>query len=214
MEFFSFNSEHFVNLAMTGKEQSPQLDYLRSVGQKAIFSTIDSCMHVPECAKGLSTLTRAVVSWTENEVIKQLVSMSLQTKMSYVSHMAKEIGKKATEKATGAATAKTITGRLASGAKAGLIGGARVEGVYFVYTGVSSGYKLWNDEISRAEFREIMVKRTVAGGVSVFGGTIGAAFGTVIFPGAGTFIGNVVGGVAGELLGSKCGEEFYKYVFD
>ena len=211
--FFNFNSEHFIMLVMTGKEESPQLDYLKSVGQKAFFSSIRSCMGVPECAKSLSILVRAVGSCIEEEVTKKVLNMAIGTsKLATVSYVVKQIGEEATEQMAGV-TAKTATGRLASGAKAGLIGAAKTEVLYLAYTGISSGYKWWYDEISGAEFREIMVERTVAGGGSVAGSTLGAAIGTVIFPGAGTFIGSMVGGVAGELLGSKCGEEFNKNAF-
>lgn len=206
--FRSFNSEHFVTLAMTGEKQSPQSKHLQSVLRKSFYSGLESCMHVPHCVKVFSRAIPAIATLSKHEATKGIISKIFSGyQISVILDVAKQTG--------GAiAVSATVVSRLISGAKAGLIGGAIVEGAYLAYNGIFYGYKWWYGEISWNEFRQRMMKRIVAGSGSLAGGTVGAAIGNVICPGVGTIIGNMAGGFVGDALGSKWGEEFDEYAFD
>ena len=191
--FSHFNSEHFVTQAVSGTRQCTQLKTLKSVTIKSLIS---------------GAVAGAVAPRLGGEVGKQVVKETVE-------EVGKQVAKEATEEVAGA-TAATATSRLGSGAKAGLIGGAIVEGACLVYTGITSGKKWKSGDMSGAEFRHHMVKRSVATGGSVAGGALGAAIGTAIIPVpfVGTFIGSVVGGVVGDLVGSKCGEGLDNQLFN
>ena len=104
-------------------------------------------------------------------------------------------------KETAEATTTKVGQRMLSGAKAGLVAGVLVEGLSLGY----SAYNAWDKEGD--EFKAHMEKQALKSGGSLAGGTIGAAIGTVIFPGFGTFAGNLIGSVAGNMVVSKwCGD--------
>ena len=136
---FGFNSEHFVTHAATGKAQSPQLDNLLSVQKKAVLSGIVAGLATPESCAILQKCAKYIASTATNKAISGTKAAASQ--------VAKQTVKEATEEVA-SATAVTATSRLASGAKAGLIGGVVVEGACLAYTGYSSYKKMGKGEIT------------------------------------------------------------------
>ena len=191
---------------MAGTRKSPQLQKLKSFlsGTVAVTLTPESRIVLRKAAKFIAKVTsKKGTKAAASEVAKETAE-----------EMVKQVTKETAEEVVGA-TAATTTSRLSSGAKAGFIGGAAVEGVCLTYTGIKSGIGWWNGEITGAEFRQHMVKRSGGACGSLAGGTIGGAVGTVLLPVPflGTFVGSVVGGVVGDRLGSKCGEKLDNSLF-
>ncbi|MGB4100530.1 MAG: hypothetical protein WBK91_01280 [Alphaproteobacteria bacterium] len=67
------------------------------------------------------------------------------------------------------------------------------------------------EDFNRGDYRGATTK-LAAGGGALGGAYAGAALGTMIFPGFGTFLGGVGGGIAGYFLGEKGGEMTYDAV--
>lgn len=111
----------------------------------------------------------------------------------------------------------TLVGKKALSGKAGTMFGsymgALIEGGFFLYN-LKTAYDQWNsDEISKEQFGRQVAHSVGAFGGSLLGRMAGAALGTAILPGWGTFAGNVVGGMVGGYIGSRVGVITYETFF-
>lgn len=87
-------------------------------------------------------------------------------------------------------------------------------GVGFAVSAVQYGVMNNRGGITKKEYRQQVVKNTVAAGGSATGYAIGAAIGSFIpIPVVGTYAGGAVGGVIGGFLGSRGGEVLDKFFF-
>ena len=182
--FFRFNSEHFVTWAMTGEAKCQQLVNAEAMAQKGVITGVIAGLATPEGVR------------ITNKVISNILKETLHTHLM----------KKTAEEAVSKTTAIGIGKKMASGAKAGLFGGAVVEVACLAYSVYGAYQQMKNDEISQEQFLSHMVKQTGAAGGSVVGGVVGAAIGSVVpIPVVGTAIGSVVGSVVGGAVGGAVG---------
>ena len=91
-------------------------------------------------------------------------------------------------------------------AKSAFVVSAFFEGALFAGTAATSAYQYHKGEIPGEIARRRLVKRGSSAAGSISMTTAGAAVGTMLLPGVGTFIGGFVGGFLGEWGGARVGE--------
>ncbi|MFT3838188.1 MAG: hypothetical protein QM723_14495 [Myxococcaceae bacterium] len=104
---------------------------------------------------------------------------------------------------TSAAALTVLRSAWRGAARATLRAGAPVVGLAFAAEGVLTAWKFNKGEIDGTE----AIRRTKSSAVTNAGGlgaaAVGAAVGTMIFPGTGTMVGSVLGGMIGGKLASQ-----------
>ena len=170
--FFHFDSEHFVTWAMTGEAKCQQIVNAKAMVKKGVLT---------------GSMTRLANKVISNIVKKTGEEMASSVTKGAATHLMKETAEEAISKTTAVGLGK----KMASGAKAGLFGGAVVEGACLAYSVYGAYHQMKNDEISQEQFRSHMVKQTGAAGGSAIGSAVGSVVGSAM---GGAFCSVVVGG--------------------
>ena len=207
-KFFKFNSEHFATWALTGDAKCQQLLNLRNRVQCHVLTGALTGLVTKEGCSALRKCAKFVFTQSTKEAAEEVVSGTAKA-------AAKQLTKETAEETVGKVASVSIGQKLASGAKAGCIAGAIVEGACLTYSVYGAHKQMKKGEISKSQFRHHVVKQSGAAGGSVAIGTAGAAVGTVLIPipVVGTVVGSVVGGVAGSIVGSLVGGAADKMAF-
>ena len=214
--FFGNNSEHFATNSMSGKPKSLQIDnhvviILKAVATCTVTTIVNQVfMHCAKCiSKEVVKRVNIYIHASTRILVSEAAKEMTETATKSVALRAIKVTVKETTEEVVETTALSAYKKFSCGAKAGLIGGAAIEGVFLVGTWYFSSEDVKQGNKSPKEHQQHMVKCSGGACGSVAGGAVGAAVGTAILPGVGTFIGNILGSVAGNYLGSKCSEELF-----
>ena len=190
---FSFNSEHFATLAMTGSAKSPQMENIISNLKIAAYT---GCL-VASPTVPLDNCFGLVNSPSLKHLVKTLTAITTATQTKMLRVTTKLVSTTATQ-----TKMLRVTTKLVSGAKYGFLAGIAIQGIVLPTKTYFNYQKMQSREISEAGFWRAVKEDSVLAGGSVIGSSIGGALGSALIPipVVGTALGSAVGSFAGSYV--------------